>query len=115
MQHWVDDDRELFSFIKYVLLYAPDKFPSRDFLKPEEQLNLDRAFDELNRGLQFLPERQRGDSVLMQQLKRLLADSLQAYKKGEDVRGGQLLNEFDLLAFAKTWKRIEESDRGVHS
>jgi hypothetical protein len=111
MHHWFNDDRGLFSFIKYVLLYAPNQFPREDYLSAEEQMDLDRAFAELNRGLQFLPAHQKSDVGLMNRLRQLLSDSLQSYRQGDDVRGGQLLNEFDLLAFAKTWKGIEESEK----
>ena len=102
--HWVDSADELFSFIKYVLLYAPNRFPYRDFLT--EQLNLESAFVELRRGLSYLKAH-----VPLDVAENLLERSLAAYRSGDEVLGGRLLNEFDQFVFAREWKGIEKNER----
>lgn len=45
----VDD---LWNHIAYVMAYAPDRFPYRDFLADDEQMNLDGAFMQLRQGVE---------------------------------------------------------------
>ncbi len=92
--HWVDSADELRDFVAYVVLYAPDRFPFRDFLTSEEQLDLEKAFQELRRGLSFL-KRRVPDGNRFASLSRLLEDSLEAYRKGDAVKGAHLLQAFD--------------------
>jgi hypothetical protein len=42
---------DLWEHIAYVLAYAPDKFPYRDFLPDDQQMNLERAFEQLRKGV----------------------------------------------------------------
>lgn len=51
---WVRDKNSFWNFIGYVVLRAPDRFPVEDYLKPDEQMNLERAFVELSRGIQLM-------------------------------------------------------------
>ena len=84
---------ELYNHIGYVVLCAPDKFPIRDYPKPEEQMNLDRAFEQLRQGVDlaypadFCPEKKWS-------LYTLLDQSLTAYKSGDRLRGAHLLQDF---------------------
>jgi hypothetical protein len=41
----------LSDFVGYVVLCAPDAFPEEDFLQPDEQMNLERAFEEMRNAL----------------------------------------------------------------
>lgn len=84
---------DLWNHIAYVLAYAPTGFPYRDFLPENEQMNLDRAFNQLREGVQLAyPEptyqQKRND------LYELLNQSLAAYKRGDELAGGHLLNTF---------------------
>ena len=86
----VDD---LYDFIGYVVLSAPDKFPVEDYLKADEQMNLDRAFALLREGVvvaypdDFHPEKKVA-------LYALLDDSLHAYRAGDRVKGAHVLQDF---------------------
>jgi hypothetical protein len=96
--HWVDNTADLYDFLANVIVCAPDDFIEEDFLPPDQQLNLERAFLELERGMQFLAE----DGVepeRMSELRRLLDASLTAYRTGNDVKGAHLLHDFESVAF----------------
>jgi hypothetical protein len=86
----VDD---LYNHIGYVVLCAPDKFPMRDYLNPEDQMNLDRAFEQLRAGIEiaypeeFHPEKRHP-------LHNLLDQALAAYKAGDRFKGAHLLQGF---------------------
>lgn len=51
---WVRDIDSLYNFIGYVVLRAPDRFPREDYLKEDEQMTLERAFDELRYGVELI-------------------------------------------------------------
>lgn len=84
---------DLFYHIGYVVLCAPDKFPVRDYLAPDKQMDLDRAFVQLRQGVEiaypadFHPEK-RGA------LYSLLDKSLSAYRAGDRFNGAHLLQGF---------------------
>lgn len=84
---------DLFNLIGYVVLCAPDKFPVRDYLAPDEQMNLDRAFDQLRLGVEiaypadFHPKKSGA-------LYSLLDKSLSAYRAGDRFNGAHLLQDF---------------------
>ena len=89
---------DLWNHIAYVLVYAPDSFPYRDFLAPDEQMTLDRAFQMLRAGVEIAyPEAQFADKRT--ELCDILDSSLSAYRKGHDVQGGTLLNAFESRIF----------------
>lgn len=88
----------LYDFIATVVLYAPDRFPKRDYLKPEEQLNLERAFEELNSGMEYVREKIK-DQGRLDELQQILDDSLAAYRVGDDVKGAHLLQDFEEIVF----------------
>lgn len=90
----------LYDFIATVVLCAPDRFPKRDFLAEEDQLTLDRAFAELNAGMEFVRKRN-PDPAVHQQLQGLLDESLAAYRRGEEVKGAHLLQDFEQVVFGK--------------
>lgn len=86
----VDD---LSNHIAYVLAYAPDEFPVEDFLEPDQQMNLERAFDQLRQGVVIAyPE----DSFAEKRglLNNILDNCYALYKSGEDFKAAHLLNDF---------------------
>ncbi len=86
----VDD---LWNRIAYVLLCAPDDFPVEDFLADDQQMNLDRAFEQLRQGVQIAyPEASFADKRVM--LYNILDQSYAHYKAGETIKAGHLLNDF---------------------
>jgi hypothetical protein len=91
---WVDDEASLRDFISLVLVYAPDRFPVEDYLSAGEQLNLDSAFEELRRGLQYArilkkePARRAAATDLLER-------SYQAYRRSELAVASTLLREFE--------------------
>ncbi len=86
----VDD---LWDHIAYVMGYAPDRFPYRDFLPDDEQMNLDRAFDQLREGVKVAyPEPSYEPKRTL--LNGILDRSYAAYKSNDEIAAGHLLNEF---------------------
>ena len=86
----VDD---LWNHIAYVLGCAPDRFPYRDFLPDDQQMNLDRAFEQLRQGVEVAyPEPSYASRRAA--LNDILDRSYAAYKGGEDIVAGHFLNEF---------------------
>lgn len=82
------------------VMCAPDKFPVRDFLPPEDQLTLDSAFEELNRGLHHL-EKAIANQDSMPRIRALLDESLSLYKKGEKIQGAHLLQDLEDMLYGK--------------
>lgn len=98
--HWVENTNDLLDFLSYMVLYAPDDFPEEDYLSPSEQMNLEKAFDMLDKGMGFLKEKiSDGDQINI--LQRLLDESKQAYERGDDIKGAHLLQEFEAIALKK--------------
>lgn len=98
---WVKDINSLYNFIGIVVLRAPDKFQILDFLPPERQLNLDRAFDELRRGIDFI-EPGMANEVKRKHLTSLLDQALAAYKAGDEFKGAHLVQDFQDLIFKRS-------------
>lgn len=83
----------LWNHIAYVRGHAPDLFPHEDFLPDDQQMNLDRAFEQLRQGVEVAyPEASFASKRIV--LNGLLEQSYAAYKAGEDIAAGHLLNEF---------------------
>jgi hypothetical protein len=86
----VDD---LWNHIAYVMGYAPDQFPYEDFLADDQQMNLDRAFEQLRKGVEVAyPEPSYASNRAL--LNGILDRSYAAYKRGDEIAAGHLLNEF---------------------
>lgn len=94
----VDSIDALYNLIGFVRLTAPDRFPVRDFLPPDQQWTLERAFAELHRGLQYV-DPQVADENKLKRLRELLDASLQAYKRADRAAGIERLFEFESLIF----------------
>ena len=90
---------DLWEHIAYVILYAPN-FPVEDFLKAEDQMNLDKAFTQLREGVNIAyPEREYAERRT--KLNVILDESYQAYRAGEDIKAGHLLNDFQDSIFKR--------------
>jgi hypothetical protein len=97
---WVQSIDALYDFISLVVVHAPDEFPEEDYLKPEQQLTLDKAFVELRRGMDLLRAQIR-DPELVARLEQMLDASYASYRAGEQVKGAHLLQDFRELAMVK--------------
>ena len=97
---WVNNLDGLYDFIGYVVLRAPDKFPKEDYLKPDDQMTLDRAFSELRAGLNFVEADVTGVET-KRRLASLLDEAHAAYISGERKKGAHLLQDFEALIFKK--------------
>ncbi|NWK44741.1 hypothetical protein [Ralstonia pickettii] len=97
---WVRNFGGYVDFISYVLLSAPDDFPEEDYLSPDEQMNLEKAFEELRNGMHFVEEKI-VDGATRVRLRDLLDASLSAYRTGKDVEGAHLLQDFEKLLLTK--------------
>lgn len=84
------------NMIGYVVLRAPDEFPFEDYLAPDEQMTLDKAFAQLRRGLPVAYDKIK-DKDAIPKAAELLEASYQAYKDGDQRAGAFLLQDFDDL------------------
>ncbi len=91
---WVKDIDTFYNFIGYVINRAPDRFPVEDYLKDDEQINLDKAFVELHKGIELLDFRV-ADENHKKKLKEMLVASLAAYQAGNDVKGAHILQDLE--------------------
>src|SRR5688500_7913117 len=86
----VDD---LWDHIAYVIAYAPDRFPYRDFIAADQQMNLEKALDQLRQGATIAyPEEQSHAKRAL--LNAILDESYAAYLSGNEVKAGHFLNDF---------------------
>jgi hypothetical protein len=81
---------ELDDFLAFVLVYAPDRF------RPRHNLDLTKAFEEIDVGLQSCAS-QIGDKQRLAQLMALAEQSLAAYERGDDKGGAFLLQDMAQL------------------
>lgn len=89
---------ELWDHIAYVVLYAPDDFPQEDFLAPDDQMTMDRAFELLRAGVMIAyPEGKFAQKRLS--LMGLLDRSFLAYRSEDEMTGVKLLHEFQDAIF----------------
>lgn len=95
---WVRNLAGLHDFIGLVVLRAPNRFPVEDYRAADDQLNLDRAFEELRLGLKFVASRG-ADPGFHDRLGEVLAASLAAYRAGDRRRGAHLLQDFQNMIF----------------
>jgi len=97
---WVRDIDSFYNFIGYVVLSAPNSFPMEDYLSPDEQMGLERAFDELRTGLQYVDAEGMGGAK-RESLSSLLDASLKAYRAGDEVSGAHFLQDLQDLVFKR--------------
>ena len=95
-KHWCENLGELIDFIAYVVLYGPNEFPKREWVKPEEQLNLDRAFEELRYGLNRATE-EVGEVPAISTARTILEEAYTHYREGRINPGAWKLQEMSQL------------------
>jgi hypothetical protein len=93
----VNDLGEFRQLLHVAVMCAPDKFPVRDFLQPQDQLTLDSAFKDLNRGIEFV----RGEAIDKSKLQAMLDQSLALYRQGRAVEGAHILQDLEDMVFGK--------------
>ena len=62
-------------FVVYVFLCAPDNFPDDEWRRPDQKMNLERAFVGLRYGLE-LTAKEKGNSLLVKKCETLVEESL---------------------------------------
>ena len=100
MSSWIQDLNSLWDFIGYVVLSAPNDFAEEDYLQPDEQMNLERAFEQLRNAMNLIKPSKLNDAKRSEALS-LLEESLNSYRAGDDVKGAHLLQDFQVLIFNK--------------
>lgn len=85
---WVDDKNSFKDFLIFVAHYAPD-FPEEDYLEPENQLNLDMAFQELFNGLTYIKKQVSEQDFL--DIDKRLHESQRLYNSGDDIKGSHII------------------------
>lgn len=88
---WIQSYQEFYEFLAKVLICAPDDFPEEDYLPAHKQLNLQRAYEELEKGLVFV--KQRLDSQKFQEVVADLKESKKAYEIGDERTGAKLIQK----------------------
>jgi hypothetical protein len=83
-------------FVIEVISGAPDSFMEMDWLKPDEQMNLERAFIGLRYGLNVTAS-EKGENDVVSKCRRLVEESFVDYQAGQDVEGQKKLEEMDRL------------------
>jgi gamma-glutamyl:cysteine ligase YbdK (ATP-grasp superfamily) len=94
----IDSIKDYYTFIGFVVLTAPDKFPRRDWRPLEEQLTLANVYERLRNELEPVA-REVGATDKLKELREVLERSLAAYKTGDDVKGAHLLQDLRSALF----------------
>ncbi len=81
-------------FVVYVLSCAPELFPAEDWLLPDEQMNLERAFVGLRQGLRIVAQHSK-DSVVLDRCAKLIDEADAHYRAGRDHAGQLSLEELE--------------------
>ena len=98
--HWVKSFEGLLDFLSLVIVHAPNEFPKEDYLRDDEQLTLEMAFEEIAHGMRFVAQRI-PDQKVLDQLRNYLGSSLAAYRLGNEVKGAHLLQDFEKMLLEK--------------
>jgi hypothetical protein len=83
-------------FVIEVIAGAPDSFMEMDWLKPDEQMNLERAFMGLRYGLNVTAS-EKGENDVVNKCRKLVEESFAEYQAGREVEGQKKLEEMDRL------------------
>jgi hypothetical protein len=97
MTQWHFNDLHGFKdFVGFVRLCAPNMFPVLDYLRPDEQWTLDRAFDGLRYGLE-LTAREKGELPVLAICRTLVEEAYAHYREGRVRDGFFKLKEMESL------------------
>jgi hypothetical protein len=83
-------------YVGFVRLCAPDLFPAREGVGPDEQWSLDLAFDGLRQGMD-LAEKEQGQRPNLRLCRSLIDQALDHYRAGDLREGAQALAEVKQL------------------
>jgi hypothetical protein len=83
-------------FLVEVIAGAPDDFMEMDWLEPEDQMDLNRAFVGLRYGLDLTAQEQ-GETELVITCRRLVDEAYQEYVAGREAEGQGKLEEVEKL------------------
>jgi hypothetical protein len=89
---------DLWNHIAYVMAYAPDQFPVEDFLQPDQQMDLDKAFLQLRQGV-LIAYPEESFAQRREELNETLDSSYRLYRSGDDDAAVRLLNSFQKEIF----------------
>jgi len=103
----IENLSDLRARISWIVLSAPDQFPTTGSFSGDQSKNLVIAFDLVQAGFPLV-EKKIKDPVQLEQLRKLLHDALVAYQHGEDKRGAHLLQDFQGIVFPDRFKEYEE-------
>lgn len=78
--------RELNETISYVMAYAPDHFPKRDFQPPDGQWNLERLYSKLRKDFEELAY-SFGENPPLDECRAGIEKSYESYVNGDNVVG----------------------------
>lgn len=79
-------------YVGFVKLCAPDMFPTRDGVGPEDQWNVDLAFNGLREGL-VLATTEKGPRPVFQECELLIDEAYKEYASGHTKEGYLKLDE----------------------
>ena len=83
-------------YVTMVLACAPELFFEEDWLPPEEQLDLEKAFEGLEIGYRVVA-REVGEIPLLARCRQLTSEALERDRAGQDFEGQQKLEQVELL------------------
>jgi hypothetical protein len=86
VMHWREKLGELMESVAYVMGSAPDHFPVEDFLPPDEQMNLDRAFAEIRDQFAEVANGH-GECAEIQECRSKIEASYESYRLGDEKEG----------------------------
>jgi len=89
---------DLWDHIAYVMEYAPADFPVEDYLLPQQQMNLDMAFQQLHQGVGIAFPAPPA-AAQREQLDALLDRALAEYRNGDKTVAASMLAEFESIIF----------------
>jgi hypothetical protein len=98
-------------FVGYTVLSAPDSFPREDYLDDANQMTLDKAFALLRSGLDLVERDIPGINAECG-LARLLEESLENYRLGNQVKAAHQLQDWR-TTILKCYKRRRTSDKSL--
>jgi hypothetical protein len=99
------------NFVGYTVLSAPDCFPREDYLADADQMTLDKAFALLRTGLDLV-ERDIPGITAECGLARLLEESLEKYRLGNQVKAAHQLQDWR-TKILKCYKRRRPPNKSL--
>lgn len=97
--------------ISWIVLSAPDEFPTTGSFGSDQAKNLVAAFALLDDAFPLV-EKKIGDPARLARLQQMLKDSLAAYQQGDDIKGAHLLQDFQNAVFPDRFNEYEASKGG---